>query len=123
MVILDIMASVRLRLSLRLLLIPTFCMEDMAMLDTILDMLDMLDTHMLDMDMVILDIMASVRLMLKPSPRLMLIPTFCMEDMAMLDTILDMPDIEDMVDMPTMDKLIVPRHENGQSNHPCYLYQ
>merc|ERR1719341_2492008 len=49
-------------------------------------------------------------------------------DMAMLDTILDMPDIEDMldthmVDMPTMDKLIVPRHENGQSNHPCYLYQ
>merc|ERR1712105_37717 len=116
MVILDIMASVRLRLSLRLLLIPTFCMEDMAMLDTILDMPDMLDTHTLDMDMVILDTMASVMLM--PSPRLMLIPTFCMEDMAM-DTILDMPDIEDMldthmVDMPTMDKLIVPRHENGQ---------
>merc|ERR1719341_514201 len=68
---------------------------------------DMLDTHMLDMDMVILDTMASVMLM--PSPRLMLIPTFCMEDMAM-DTILDMPDIEDMldthmVDMPTTDKL------------------
>merc|ERR1719341_2173822 len=54
---------------------------------------DMLDTHMLDMDMVILDTMASVMLML--SPRLMLIPTFCMEDM--VDT--------HMVDMPTTDKM------------------
>merc|ERR1719341_2423261 len=74
---------------------------------------DMLDTHMLDMDMVILDTMASVMLML--SPRLMLIPTFCMEDMAM-DTILDMPGIEDMldthtVDMPTTDKLKTPRQD------------
>merc|ERR1719341_1259095 len=112
------MASVRLKLNPRLLLIPTFCMEDMEV-TVILDMLDM------DMDMVLdtdMD-MASVRL--KLSPRLMLIPTFCMEDMA---AILDMPDIEDMldtpmVDMPTTDKLTGPRHENGQSNHPCYLYQ
>merc|ERR1719458_2404382 len=81
---------------------------------------DMLDTHMLDMDMVILDTMASVMLM--PSPRLMLIPTFCMEDMAM-DTILDILDIEDMLDTHTTDKLTGHRHENGQSNHPCYLYQ
>merc|ERR1719341_1857178 len=108
--ILDIMASVRLRLSLRLLLIPTFCMEDMAMLDTIWDMPDMLDTHMPDMDMVILDTMA----------RLMLIPTFCMEDMAMV-TILDMPDIEDMldthmVDMPTTDKLQMPRQDPATEN-------
>merc|ERR1711928_145081 len=71
----------------------------------------------LDMAMDILDIMASV--MPRPSPRLMLIPTFCMEDMAM-DTILDMPDIEDMldthmVDMPTTDKLTGPRHQNGQT--------
>merc|ERR1712183_508677 len=68
-------------------------------------MLDMLDTHT-DMDM--LDTMASVRLML--SLRLRLIPIFSMEVMvmamlvtlAMLDT-MDTP----MLDMPTMDKLII----------------
>merc|ERR1719186_2249732 len=80
-------------------------MEDMDMPDTILDMLDMVDTHT-DMDM--LDTMASVRLMLSLRPRL--IPIFCMEVMpmdmpdtlAMLDT-MDTP----MLDMPTMDKLII----------------
>merc|ERR1719430_721234 len=92
------MASVRLMPNPRLLLIPIFCMEDME--DMVI--LDMLDT---DMDMVLdtdMD-MASVRL--KLSPRLMLIPTFC------------------MVDMAATDKLTGSRHENGQSNHPCYLYQ
>merc|ERR1739838_613350 len=78
--------------------------EDMDMPDTILVMLDMVDTHT-DMDM--LDTMASVRLMLSQRPRL--IPIFCMEvmAMAMLDT-LAMLDIMDtpMLDMPTMDKLI-----------------
>merc|ERR1719339_790910 len=92
------MASVRLKPSPRLLLIPTFCMEDME----VMAILDMLDTDMdmgLDTDMD----MESVRL--RPSPRLRLIPTFCMEDMA------------------TTDKLTGPRHENGQSDHPYYLYQ
>merc|ERR1711892_329528 len=51
-----------LRPSQRLLLIPTFCMADMAVMD-----MDTMDT------------MASVRL--RPSPRLLLIPTFCMADM------------------------------------------
>merc|ERR1719427_2360570 len=65
----------------------------------------MLDTHT-DMDM--LDITASVRLLLSLRPRL--IPIFCMEVMvmAMLVT-LAMLDIMDtpMLDMPTMDKLII----------------
>merc|ERR1739838_238653 len=99
----DTTESVRLMLSLkpRLLLIPTFCMEDMDMLDTIWDMLDIhTDTDMLDTT-------ASVRLMLSPRPRLLLILIFCMEDTDMLDT-LAMLDIMDtpMLDMPTMDKLI-----------------
>merc|ERR1719508_524553 len=68
-------------------------------------MLDMVDTHT-DTDM--LDITASVRLML--SLRLRLIPIFCMEVMvmAMLDTLamLDTMDTP-MLDMPTMDKLII----------------
>merc|ERR1719427_712987 len=103
---LDTMASVRLMLSLRprLLQTPTFCMEDMDMPDTILVMLDMLDTHT-DMDM--LDTMASVRLMLSLRPRLILI--FCMEVMAMaMPDTLAMLDTMDtpMLDMPTMDKLI-----------------
>merc|ERR1719186_615122 len=68
-------------------------------------MLDMVDIHT-DTDM--LDTMASVRLMLSLRPRL--IPIFCMEDMvmAMLDTLamLDTMDTP-MLDMPTMDKLII----------------
>merc|ERR1712034_278232 len=108
------MASVLLMLSLRprLLLIPTFCMEDMEAM-VILDMLDMED--MVSMVLDIADMfMASVLLMLSLRPRL--IPTFCMEDMAaILDTldIEDMPDTH-MVDMPTMDKLTEQQqHQNG----------
>merc|ERR1719229_587816 len=87
------MASVLLMLSPRLMLILTFSMVDMD----ILDMLDTTDTLM-PTDMLT---MASVLLML--SPRLMLTPTFCMEDMDILDTLdtMDTP----MVDMPTGDKL------------------
>merc|ERR1719466_66008 len=68
-------------------------------------MLDMLDTLI---PTAILDTMASVRLMLSLRPRL--IPIFCMEvmAMAMLDTLamLDTMDTP-MLDMPTMDKLII----------------
>merc|ERR1711892_1474642 len=89
----------------RPLLTPTCFMEDMDMPDTILDMLDMVDTHTV-MDM--LDTTASVRLMLSLRPRLT--PIFCMEvmAMAMLDTLamLDTMDTP-MLDMPTMDKLII----------------
>merc|ERR1740128_327019 len=119
------MASVLLMLSLRpsqrLLLIPTFCMEDMEVM-AILDMLDMED--MVSMVLDIADMfMASVLLMLSLRPRL--IPTFCMEDM---EAILDMLDIEDMpdthmVDMPSLDKRTGTQHQNGQCNHLCFLYQ
>merc|ERR1712212_1193516 len=86
----DILASALLMLSLRprLMLTPTFCMEDM-------DTLDMLDMDM-DTPMPTMDILASVLLMLRL--RLMLILTFSIEDMdilAMQDT-MDTP-------MPTMD--------------------
>merc|ERR1719320_2059005 len=79
-----------LRPSPRLMLIPTFSMEDM---DT-LDMLDTMDTPM----PMAMPTMASALLML--NPRLMLTPTFSMVGMDM-DT-LDMPDTMDtpMVDMP-----------------------
>merc|ERR1711964_654802 len=88
-----------LRLSPRLLLIPTFCMADMEGMVVIWDMVVM--------DMDIMDTMASVRLRL--SPRLLLIPTFCMEDMAViLDMlVLDMQDTDTLMvlGMPTTDKL------------------
>merc|ERR1719209_1507717 len=63
------MASVKLRLSLRLrlLLTPTFCMED-------IDMDMVLDTE---------HTMASVKLRLSLRLRLLLTPTFCIEDMDM----------------------------------------
>merc|ERR1711983_579956 len=89
--------SVPLMLSLRprLMLIPTFSMEDM-------DTLDMLDTMDTPMPIAMLT-MASALLML--NPRLMLTPTFSMVDMDMdtLDTVdtMDTP----MLDMPTLDKL------------------
>merc|ERR1712228_846788 len=108
----DILASVLLMLSLRprLMLIPTFSMEDM---DT-LDMLDIMDTPMPTTDYTL----ASVLLMLSLRPRLMLILTFSMEDMDTLD-MLDTMDIL-MVDMPTWDKLQSPKQypatENGQNN-------
>merc|ERR1712186_142970 len=65
--------------------------------------------------------------LLMPSPRLMLIPTFSMEDMDMdtLDTV-DTTDTH-MVDMPTMDKIYMhkpyPAIANGQINHLCLLLQ
>merc|ERR1719153_210695 len=92
----DTMASVR--LSLRLMLTPTFCTEDT--MDMVLDM----------------EFMESVLLM--PSQKLT--PTFCMEDM----DILDMPDTMDipMVDIPTLDKLF-PLISKWTANHPCFLYQ
>merc|ERR1712013_433763 len=98
------MASVR--LSLRLMLTPTFCTEDTT--DMVLDM----DTMVLDTEF-----MESALLM--PSQKLT--PTFYMEDM--LDT-MDMPDTMDtpMVDMPTMDKLL-PLISKWTANHPCFLYQ
>merc|ERR1719186_2579406 len=83
------------------------------MLDTILDMLDMVDI-LTDTDM--LDTTASVRLMLSPRPRL--IPIFCMEVMAMAMLVtLAMLDIMDtpMPDMPTMDKLQPPKQEKDRA--------
>merc|ERR1712002_617850 len=90
----DSMASVRLKLSPRLMPMPTCTAED-TMAAMVLAILAM-DTMGLDTA----DSMASVRLM--PSPRLT--PTFSMVDM--LDT-MDMPDTMDthMVDILTMDKL------------------
>merc|ERR1712114_166571 len=83
----------------RLMLTPTFCMEDMDILDMAWDILDTMDTHMLTAMLT----MASALLML--NPRLMLTPTFSMVDMDMdtLDTVdtMDTP----MLDMPTLDKL------------------
>merc|ERR1739838_862205 len=95
----DIMASVRLKLSQRLLLIPTFCMGDMVDMDT-------------------MDIMASVRLRL--SQRLLLILTFCMEDMAV---ILDMLDTDTLMvlDMPTMDKLYLTPTSKWKAKHQIIL--
>merc|ERR1712013_881751 len=139
---LHIMESVRLKLSPRLLLTPTFCTEELE-----LDTLAMLATMLATMEDMVLDIMASVRLslrlMLTPTfctedttdmvldiefmesallmPIQKLTPTFCMEDM--LDT-MDMPDTMDtpMVDMPTMDNLL-PLISKWTANHPCFLYQ
>merc|ERR1711915_242410 len=95
----DTMASGK--LSLRLMLTPTFFTADTMVLDTMV-----LDT----------DFMESALLM--PSQKLT--PTFCMEDM---DT-LDMPATMDipMVDMPTMDKLF-PLISKWTANHPRFLYQ
>merc|ERR1712013_539347 len=76
---LHIMESVRLKLSPRLLLTPTFCTEELES-----DTLAMLATMLATMEDMVLDIMASVRLSL----RLMLTPTFCTEDTT--DMVLDM---------------------------------
>merc|ERR1712105_195405 len=98
-------------------LILTFSMEDM-------DILDMLDTTDILMPTDMLT-MASALLML--SPRLMLTPTFSMADMDM-DTL----DIVDTMDTPMEDMLTLdnfnhqsnnPATENGQNNHQCLLLQ
>merc|ERR1712123_186863 len=103
-----------LRLSPRLLLIPTFCMADME---------DMLVLDMVVMDMDIMDTMASVRLRL--SQRLLLIPTFCMEDMAViLDMlVLDMLDTDTLMvlDMPTTDKLYLTPTSKWTAKHQIIL--
>merc|ERR1712002_420932 len=108
--VLDIMVMASVRLSLRLMLTPTFCMEDT--MDMVLDM----DTLVLDTMVLDTEFMESALLM--PSQKLT--PTFCMED---IDT-LDMLDTMDtpMVDMPTMDKLL-PLISKWTANHPCFLYQ
>merc|ERR1711862_1049738 len=97
--VLDIMVLASVRLSLRLMLTPTFCTEDT--MDMVLDT----------------DFMESALLMLSQK----LTPTFFMEDM--LDT-MDMPETMDtpMVDMPTLDKLL-PLISKWTANHPCFLFQ
>merc|ERR1712008_20790 len=98
--------GVRLKLSPRLLLIPTFCMVDMEV-----------------MDMDIMDTMASVRLRL--SQRLLLILTFCMEDMAVILDMLvsDMLDTDTLMvlDMPTMDKLYLTPTSKWKAKHQIIL--
>merc|ERR1739838_1016392 len=93
-----------LRPSPRLPLIPTFCMVDMEVMDT----------------------MASVRLRL--SPRLLPIPTFCMADMedmaVILDMLdLDMPDTDTLMvlDMPTTDKLYLSPTSKWTAKHTNIL--
>merc|ERR1711909_117677 len=100
----DSMASVK--LSLRLMLTPTFSTEDTMEL-----VLDMLDTMVLDTMVLDTEFMASALLM--PSQKLT--PTFCM---------VDTPDTMDilMVDIPTLDKLF-PLISKWTANHPCFLYQ
>merc|ERR1739838_951983 len=108
----DILILASVKLSLRLMLTPTFCMEDT--MDMVLDMGTLvLDTMVLDTDF-----MESVLLM--PSQKLT--STFCMEDMEDLDT-LDMPDTMaiPIEDMPTMDK-IFPLLSKWTAKHPCFLY-
>merc|ERR1711942_657453 len=114
---LSMLPSVRLRLSLRLMLMPVFSMEPMAMV-LVLDMLDLdMDILVLDMlDMVVMDLAMVILAMLvlatmargvlMLSQRLMLVCT--MEDMAMV-LVWDMPDLDmdilvlDMLDMEVMD--------------------
>merc|ERR1712098_375334 len=106
---LHILESVRLKLSLRLMLTPTFCTEDT--MDMVLDM----DTLVLDTMVLDTEFMESALLMPSQKPT----PTFCTEDM--LDT-MDMPDTMDtpMLDMHTLDKLL-PLISKWTANHPCFL--
>merc|ERR1711875_75644 len=109
--VLDIMVLASVRLSLRLMLTPTFCTEDT--MHMVLDM----DTLVLDTTVLDTEFMESALLMQIQKLTL----TFCMEDM--LDT-MDMPDTMDtpMVDMPTLDKLL-PLISKWTANHPCFLFQ
>merc|ERR1711887_335999 len=73
-----ILESVRLKLSPRLLLTPTFCMVDMEDMDMVLDMEDTMDM-VLDMDTLVLDTMVldtdfMESVLLMPSQKLT--PTF-----------------------------------------------
>merc|ERR1712112_450966 len=142
---LHILASVR--LSLRLMLTPTFCTKGTT--DMVLDM----DTLVLDTTVLDTDFMESALLM--PSQKLT--HTVCTEDTMdmvldmdtlVLDTMVldtefmesallmpsqnltptfcmeDMLDTMDtpMVDMPTLDKLL-PLISKWTANHPCFLFQ
>merc|ERR1719187_142649 len=93
--------SVRLMPSPRLMLTPTFCMVDTT--DTVLAMLDTTDIPMPT------ELPTTERDLLMLSLRLMLILIFFMVDMDMdtLDTV-DTMDTH-MVDMPTTDKLLIPK--------------
>merc|ERR1740137_159456 len=76
------------------------------------------------MDMDTMDTMASVRL--KLSPRLLLTPTFCMEDMVViLDMlVLDMPDTVDtlmVLDIPSTDKLYLTTTSKWTAKHTTIL--
>merc|ERR1712215_228409 len=98
-----------LMLSPRLMLIPTFSMED-----TVLDMLDMVDTMVvLDMDMA-MD-WSTARGLLMLSPRLMQIPTFSMEDMDMEVMALDTDMVLDTGDTTGDKRITVSRKVGNRS--------
>merc|ERR1712106_94003 len=80
---------------------------------------DMLVLDMVVMDMDTMDTMASVRLRL--SPRLLLIPTFCMEDMAVILGMLD-TDTLMVLDMPTTDKLYLTSTSKWTVKHQSSLF-
>merc|ERR1739838_329536 len=109
-----------LRLSPRLLPIPTFCVVDKEDMVVLLDML-VLDTVVMDMDT--MDTMASVRL--KLSQRLLLILTFCMVDMAVILDMLvsDMLDTDTLMvlDVPTTDKLYLAPTSKWTAKHHIIL--
>merc|ERR1712123_456130 len=83
----------------------------------------MLVLDMVVMDMDTMDTMASVRLRL--SPRLLLIPTFCMEDVAVIMDmlVLDMPDTDThmVLDMPTTDNLYLTPTSKWTAKHQIIL--
>merc|ERR1711892_968915 len=88
--------------------------------DIVVDMVDMvLDMVVMDMDT--MDTMASVRLSL----RLLLILTFCMEDMAVILDMLvsDMLDTDTLMvlDMPTTDKLYLTSTSKWTAKHHIIL--
>merc|ERR1712098_966735 len=109
--VLDIMVMASVRLSLRLMLTPTFCTEDT--MDMVLDM----DTLVLDTTVLDTDFTESALLM--PSQKLT--PTFCTEDT--MDMVLDTDTLDTpILDMPTLDKLL-PLISKWTANHPCFLFQ
>merc|ERR1712121_114492 len=143
-----ILASVKLRLSQRLMLTLTFCMVDMdwdtlaILLDSMDIILDILTTmasvklsprltptfFMEDMDTLdMLDTtdtpMLTMDLLTMESALLMLsprlTPTFCMEDMDTLDT----PDTTDTLIAPIATTVKLFPLVLWTANHPCFLYQ
>merc|ERR1711892_1058293 len=100
-----------LRLSLRPRLMLLFFMEDMAMEVSVMPVLAMLvlameDLAMLVLVIVVLATMARGLLKLSLRPRLTLL--FFMEDMAMVDMDVDMPDLDILdLDMPDMEVTVL----------------